>query len=154
MYSEAVSGHFSIYLGLGVSGHGTCRHSLHCFALFRKVWRDPPWFKARDVSSVFKFQFNIRQTTCTLFVVPFCVFESEVGIRDLSGSIVISSDQLGMLFRAHFRHPCGPAWDLKFGTFEPTIWNQVPCNGFGFPGPGPDHLQIQALAWIWHCQDP
>ena len=27
--SEAVSGNFPIYLGLGVYGHGTCLHSLH-----------------------------------------------------------------------------------------------------------------------------
>ena len=29
MHSEAVSGHFPIYLRLGVYGHGTCLHSLH-----------------------------------------------------------------------------------------------------------------------------
>ena len=28
VYSEAVSGHFPIYLGLGVYGHGPCLHSL------------------------------------------------------------------------------------------------------------------------------
>ena len=40
VHSEALSGHFVIYLGLGVYGHGTRLHSLHTNRFTDMRW---PW---------------------------------------------------------------------------------------------------------------
>ncbi len=56
VHSEAVSGHFPIYLGLGVYGHGTCLHSHPTFQRpttmvvwgCTQLWTPPPTKKTKN----------------------------------------------------------------------------------------------------------